>query len=203
MVRVLGIDPGSQTTGWGLVESTRDGMRAVAAGVARPVGRGSAGRLGELASALEVLLEEWQPGAVAMERAFVGRNVQSAFKLGEVRGALLAVAGRRGLEVVDYPPATVKVAVTGWGRAEKDAVALGVRRLLGGTYAAGDSTDALAVAICHLLHARIERRLVEPVTLSSAAVRRRTGIGRTGPDDSTAVPAPVSVKGPGGATARR
>jgi crossover junction endodeoxyribonuclease RuvC len=173
-VRVLGIDPGSQVTGWGLVESTRAGMRAVAAGVACPVGRGPASRLGELAGALEALLEEWQPSAVAMERAFVGRNVQSAFRLGEVRGALLAVAGRRGLDVVDYPPATVKVAVTGFGRAEKEAVALGVRRLVGGTHAAGDSTDALAVAICHLLHARFSRRLAEPAGPPASAGRRRS-----------------------------
>lgn len=172
--RVLGIDPGSQVTGWGLVESTRDGMRALASGIASPVGRGPAARLGELAGAFEMLLEEWQPSAVAMERAFVGRNVQSAFRLGEVRGALLAVAGRRGVEVVDYPPATVKVAVTGFGRAEKEAVALGVRRLVGGTHAAGDSTDALAIAICHLLHARFERRLAEPAG-ALVAVRRRFG----------------------------
>ena len=115
-MRVLGIDPGSHVTGWGLVEAVPGGARHVASGVSMPRSRGSARRLGELADSLDRLLDEWRPDAVAMERAFMGRNAMSALKLGEVRGALLAVAGRRGIDVVDYPPATVKVAVAGSGR---------------------------------------------------------------------------------------
>ncbi len=158
-MRVLGIDPGSRVTGWGLVEAAGREARQVAAGVATPAGGDLARRLGTLARCIEDLIEQWHPTAVAMERAFVGRNVSSALRLGEVRGALLSVAGRRGIVVVDYPPATVKVAVTGSGRAEKDAVARGVSHILGGIHVAGDSTDALAVAICHVLHSSFARRL--------------------------------------------
>jgi crossover junction endodeoxyribonuclease RuvC len=171
-VRVLGIDPGSRVTGWGLVEAAPRGPRRLAAGVATPGAGDAARRLGDLATCLERLLDEWQPAAVAMERAFVGRNAASALKLGEVRGALLAVAGRRGIDVVDYPPATVKIAVTGSGRAEKEQVARGVRMLLGGGYAAGDATDALAVAICHVLHAAAARRLDVPAGAARAEGRR-------------------------------
>lgn len=153
-MRVLGIDPGSQVTGWGVVEAVAGQPRRIASGVAAPTCRGPAARLGYIAGCLEQVFEEWQPVEVAMERAFVGRNAASALKLGEVRGALLALAGRRGISVVDYPPATVKVAVTGFGRAEKEAVARGVSHLLGSSFSAGDSTDALAVAICHLRHAQ-------------------------------------------------
>jgi crossover junction endodeoxyribonuclease RuvC len=173
-LRVLGIDPGSHVTGWGLVEAVPGGARHVASGVSMPRSRGSARRLGELADSLDRLLDEWRPDAVAMERAFMGRNAMSALKLGEVRGALLAVAGRRGIDVVDYPPATVKVAVAGSGRAEKGAVAIGVRHMLGGRHEAGDSTDALAVALCHLLHARHRRRmdLAEDVAGHEVVARR-------------------------------
>ena len=158
-MRILGIDPGSRITGWGVVEGPVRRPRQIAAGVASPGPGDLAARLASLSACLDGLLEEWKPEAVAMERAFVGRNAMSALRLGEVRGALLAVAGRRGIAVVDYPPATVKVAVAGNGRAEKDAVARGVVQLLGGVHAAGDSTDALAVAICHLLHATHAERL--------------------------------------------
>jgi crossover junction endodeoxyribonuclease RuvC len=167
-VRVLGIDPGSQVTGWGVVEAVPRGARRVAAGIAKPGVGDAARRLAHLAAEFGRLLDEWQPSALAMERAFVGRNAASALKLGEVRGALLAVAGQRGIPVVDYPPATVKVAVTGSGRAEKDQVARGVNLLLGGDHAAGDATDALAIAICHVLHAAAAQRYGGP----SGAARR-------------------------------
>lgn len=171
-VRVLGIDPGSQVTGWGVVEAAPRGARRIAAGVAKPSGADAARRLAHLAVELGRLLDEWQPAALAMERAFVGRNAASALKLGEVRGALLAVAGQRGIPVVDYPPATVKVAVTGSGRAEKDQVARGVNLILGGDHGAGDATDALAIAICHLLHAASARRFAAaPAPARRLAVR--------------------------------
>ncbi|HZR83182.1 MAG TPA: crossover junction endodeoxyribonuclease RuvC [Candidatus Binatia bacterium] len=173
-LRVLGIDPGSRVTGWGLVEAALRSPRPIASGTAVPRGPDAAARLGDLTGRIELLLDEWQPVAIAMERAFVGRNVLSALRLGEVRGAVLALAGRRGIPVADYPPATVKRAVTGFGRAEKDAVARGVDLILGGRHAAGDATDALAVAICHVLHAGAERRLaVRSLPLGAGAPRWR------------------------------
>jgi len=158
-MRVLGIDPGSRITGWALVESSGNALRVLGVGVASPRTGELATRLGQIAEQIDALIAEWTPESVAVERAFVGRNVASALRLGEIRGAVLAVAGRRGLAVVDYPPATVKLAVAGSGAAEKEAVARGVSTLTGGRYAAGDATDALAVAICHLRHASFARRL--------------------------------------------
>jgi crossover junction endodeoxyribonuclease RuvC len=158
-VRVLGIDPGSRVTGWALVESSGAALHVLGVGVAAPRSGALAARLGSIAEQVERLIAEWTPASVAIERAFVGRNVASALRLGEIRGAVLAVAGRHGLPVVDYPPATVKLAVAGSGAAEKEAVARGVSTLTGGRYEAGDATDALAVAICHLRHDGFARRL--------------------------------------------
>ncbi|MBY0276369.1 crossover junction endodeoxyribonuclease RuvC [Candidatus Binatia bacterium] len=158
-MRVLGIDPGSRVTGWALVEASGNTLRVLAVGTAAPRTGELAARLGSIAEQVERLIGEWAPESVAVERAFVGRNVASALRLGEIRGAVLAVAGRHGLAVVDYPPATVKLAVAGSGAAEKEAVARGVSTLTGGRYAAGDATDALAVAICHVRHASFARRL--------------------------------------------
>lgn len=157
-MRVLGIDPGSRVTGWGLVEEQRGRLFQVAAGVSAPRGD-LAARLAQVARDVEELIARFEPVAMAIEQAFVGRSVTSAMRLGEARGVLYAVAGRSGLAVVDYPPATVKVAVAGVGNAAKEMVARGVQQLLGGTHSAGDATDALAVAICHLRHASFASRL--------------------------------------------
>jgi crossover junction endodeoxyribonuclease RuvC len=128
-------------------------------GVAAP-GVGDLGiRLGAIAVQIDELLDEWSPDALALERAFVGQNVASALRLGEVRGVVLAGAGRRALPVVDYAPATVKVAVAGNGAAGKDMVARGVSALLGQEVAPGDASDALAVAIRHIRHSAFARRL--------------------------------------------
>ncbi len=158
-MRVMGIDPGSRVTGWALVEATGRTMRVLDVGVSAPRGGELATRLGLIAEQVDQLITRWLPESVAVEHAFVGRNVASALRLGEIRGAVLAVAGRHGLPVVDYPPATVKLAVAGSGVAEKEAVARGVSTLTGERFEAGDATDALAVAICHLRHASFARRL--------------------------------------------
>jgi crossover junction endodeoxyribonuclease RuvC len=160
----MGIDPGSRVTGWALVEASGPALRVLAVGVAAPRAGELSARLGLIAEEVEGLIARWAPQSVAIERAFVGRNVASALRLGEIRGAVLAVAGRSRLPVVDYPPATVKLAVAGSGMAEKEAVARGVSALTGGSFAAGDATDALAVAICHLRHASFARRLSPAVT---------------------------------------
>lgn len=178
-MRVLGIDPGSRKTGWGVVEDAGGDLRGLASGVASS-GTGEISlRLGRIAAQIETLLDEWAPDAVAIERAFLGKNVSSALRLGEVRGVLLASAGRREVPVVDYPPATVKVAVAGSGRAEKGMVARGVNALLGTTVDAGDATDALAVAICHLRHDRFQSRL-RTSTVVAASGRRRVRVARSG-----------------------
>lgn len=176
-VRVLGVDPGSRKTGWGLVEEARGDLRGLASGVAASGNGDISVRLGRIAERIEELLEEWKPDAIALERAFVGKNVSSALRLGEVRGVILASAGRRSLPVIDYPPATVKVAVAGAGAAEKAMVARGVGALLGIEVVAGDATDALAVAICHLRHYKFKERL-RSATVVEAVPRRRVRIAR-------------------------
>jgi len=158
-VIILGVDPGSRCTGWGVVEGDAGELRQLGVGVVQLTRGELSTRLGVIAREVEALIDRWRPAAIAIERAFVGRNASSALRIGEVRGAVLAVAGRAALPVVDYPPATVKSAVTGYGMAEKEAVALGVARLLGGNPVAGDATDALAVAICHLRHLSVLSRL--------------------------------------------
>jgi crossover junction endodeoxyribonuclease RuvC len=149
---VLGIDPGSHVTGWGVVEHGGRGARHLASGVITARGaRSLAARLYQIHVALAAILRDWHPDAVSLERAFVARNVQAAFRLGEVRGAALAAAAAAGLEVHEYAPATVKLAVAGSGAADKEQVARGIGRLLALDAALPrDATDALAVAVCHL-----------------------------------------------------
>ena len=178
-MRVLGIDPGSRKTGWGLVEEVGQDLRGLGSGVAVAGAGEISQRLGKISLRFEELMDEWKPDAVAIERAFVGKSVSSALRLGEVRGVILAGAGRRGLPVVDYSPATVKVAVSGSGAAEKIVVARGVSALLGIDVPAGDATDALAVAICHLRHSRFSRRL-HSATVVSRPSRPRARVVRGG-----------------------
>lgn len=152
-VRILGLDPGSRRTGFGVVEC-RDGQLTLLAqgcldvSTAQPVTR-----LRLIFEGLAALFGEHTPGEVAVERVFVSRNVDSALKLGQARGAALcAVPG--GVPVFEYAPRAIKLALVGSGGAEKFQVAHMVRVLLGvpGTLTA-DAADALAVAVCHA-HAR-------------------------------------------------
>lgn len=152
-VRILGLDPGSRRTGFGVVEC-RDGQLTLLAqgcldvSTAQPVTR-----LRLIFEGLAALFGEHTPGEVAVERVFVSRNVDSALKLGQARGAALcAVPG--GVPVFEYAPRAIKLALVGSGGAEKFQVAHMVRVLLGvpGPLTA-DAADALAVAVCHA-HAR-------------------------------------------------
>jgi crossover junction endodeoxyribonuclease RuvC len=113
-------------------------------------------------------MAEWQPEVVVLERAFVARNVQSAFRLGEARGAVLAAVAANGIALFEYAPAEVKLAAVGHGQADKLAVGRGVTARLGLAGAlASDAADALALALCHLQHAPLAR------TLAALEPRRR------------------------------
>ena len=148
---ILGLDPGSLHTGYGLIECRSGSARAVAAGRwSAPSKLGVADRLRILAGGLEELLERSRPDFAALEKPFHGVNSRSVIVLAEARGALLLTLARSGLRVEEYSPAEVKSAVTGNGRADKTQVARMVRLLLGlaaGAFPA-DATDALAVALC-------------------------------------------------------
>jgi crossover junction endodeoxyribonuclease RuvC len=154
-VRALGIDPGSRVTGWGVVERVGTTVRSVGSGTIRlRQGATMAARLGQLQRACRELLATWSPTALVLERAFVARNVQSAFRLGEVRGVVLALADDAAVPVHEYAPTQVKLAAVGFGGATKDAVGRGVVLRLGLTdVPPSDAADALALALCHLQHA--------------------------------------------------
>lgn len=153
-VVVLGIDPGTRILGYGAIVVGRARSRFVTAGVVKPpAGLALAARLARISAELDGLLTELRPDVVAIERAFGGRNVQSALRLGEARGIAIAAAARVAAEVVELTPAEAKRAVVGSGAADKEQVAAMVMRHLDLEDPGGprDATDALAVALAHVL----------------------------------------------------
>ena len=160
-MRVLGLDPGTVHTGFGVVEEDGDRMVRVASGVI-DVGSGIlASRLVQLHGELERLIARWSPEACAVEDLFYHRSARAALALGHARGVCLLACAARGLEVIEYKPRAVKKAVTGNGAADKQQVASMVARLLGDDVESSDhASDALAAAIC-LLQARQPLRVFE------------------------------------------
>ncbi|PWU12267.1 MAG: crossover junction endodeoxyribonuclease RuvC [Terriglobia bacterium] len=161
-MRVLGIDCGSERTGYGVIESDGCEHRMLAAGVIRTSPRSPfEKRLLEIASALRSLIREQLPQAAAVEEVFYSANVKTALKLAHVRGIALLAIAEAGLEMAEYSPLEVKTSVVGYGRAEKSQVQMMVRSLLGTREAieSEDACDALAVAICHATHEATRRRL--------------------------------------------
>jgi len=156
-LRVLGIDPGTASTGFGVVESAAQRLSAVCGGVIStrsdaPLER----RLAEIAASLGDLLDEHRPAALSIEEVYFGRNVRSAFAVGQARGAVLAAAGARGVPCFSYTPQAVKLAVCGSGAAAKDQVQRMVGALLGlaAPPKSDHAADALALAICHSFQAQ-------------------------------------------------
>jgi crossover junction endodeoxyribonuclease RuvC len=152
-MRVFGIDPGSERTGYGCVET--DGQRhelATCGAITVPARAAFPERLRLIHEQLIGLLRHWQPDVVALENLFTAVNVRSALKLGHARGVAMLAAVECGLAVVEYSPAEIKRAVVGYGRAEKHQVAEMVRLLLrlDEVPTPMDASDALAVAICHV-----------------------------------------------------
>lgn len=159
-VRVLGIDPGSQCLGWGLVEEASGVLRLVACGAIRPKGETFSQRLGDLFTALALVVQEHAPHEAAIEDVFMYKNAASALKLGQARGIAVGACAARGVPVADYEPTLVKKTLVGTGRAEKTQVSFMVGHLLGVKPCwALDISDALAVAVCHLQMRRMARLL--------------------------------------------
>ena len=166
-VRVLGLDPGSRTTGFGLVDTGGQGPCYVASGAIRARGADIADRLKEIYAGVAALVAEYQPQEIAIERVFVSRNPDSALKLGQARGAALAATFGCTARIYEYSTREVKKGVVGTGAAEKAQVQRMVGVLLGLQGRLGaDAADALAVALCHA-HGRATR-------LALAAAGRRT-----------------------------
>jgi crossover junction endodeoxyribonuclease RuvC len=173
-VRVLGVDPGTVVTGWGVIDTHGGALRHVASGTIR-AGRGDlAGRLALIYQRLCAIAQEHAPDCSSLERNFLARNVQSAFRLGEARGVAMAAAAFSGLPLTEYTPATVKKAVTGHGSAEKAAVQRAMGRLLAlSRPLAIDEADALAVAACHVFKSGFEARVVTAIARSRRDSRAR------------------------------
>jgi crossover junction endodeoxyribonuclease RuvC len=160
-VKILGLDPGLGTTGWGIIRADGNRLSHIANGqlktdAASPLPQ----RLARLAEQIEAVLSEHRPEGAAVEEVFVNQNPQSTLKLGQARGVALMSAGRAGIEVGEYSPTLVKKAVVGTGAADKAQVHAMVSRLLPGAKIAGpDAADALAVAITHAHHLATARRI--------------------------------------------
>ena len=153
-MRILGLDPGLGTTGWGLIEADGNRLNHLANGqLATKTSAALPQRLASLGEQLQALITEHRPDAAAVEEVFVNANPQSTLKLGQARGVVIMVAARAGIDVGEYAARLVKKAVVGVGNAEKSQVHAMVARLLPGTKIAGpDAADALAVAITHAHH---------------------------------------------------
>lgn len=159
-MRVLGLDPGYATTGYAVVERTGSVLVPLEIGAIKtsPDAPTSV-RLADLRSRTASIIDRHDPQAIAIERVFFNVNVRTAMSVGQASGALLSLAGERGIEVVDYTPTEVKQAVTGFGAATKQQVQAMVARLL--SLAAPpkppDAADACALCICHISRSRLAR----------------------------------------------
>ncbi len=172
-MRVLGVDPGTVATGWGVIDHTEQRLTYVAGGVIRSRGA-LPQRLAHVYEEACRILAAFAPACVSLEKTFVGENVQSAFRLGEARGAIFVASARAGVPVAEYSPAEIKVAVAGNGRAAKEQMQLMVARLLALSGAlAGDEADALGAAICHLHTQTFAARLADADGRRSAGANPR------------------------------
>lgn len=160
-MRLLGLDPGLQKTGWGIVDAEGTRLRHVANGVVKSDPKKDlAARLVELHAGLSEVLAEWRPASCAVEETFVNKNPTSTLKLGQARGIALLVPAQAGLYVAEYTPNHVKKSVVGAGHAAKEQVDAMVRILLPGVEISGpDAADALAVAICHAHHMTTQQNM--------------------------------------------
>jgi len=151
-MKIIGIDPGSHNTGYGVIEVAGSAMQALAFGVIKAPSTAPLGeRLSHIYKELCKVLAEHKPDEGAIEDVFHAKNARSALKLGQARGVAILALTQTGMELSEYPPATVKSSVAGSGRASKEQVArmVAVMLSLGDKKIPADATDALAVAICH------------------------------------------------------
>jgi len=170
--RILGLDPGSLRTGFGLIDCNAGGERHVASGCIAVGGADLMVRLRRIFEAVAALVAEHRPDEIAVERVFVHRNPDSALKLGQARGAALCAALAHGAAAHEYAPRAIKLAVSGYGAAEKNQVAQMVRVLLQLTTQPGaDAADALAVALCHAQTRRLASIISAPALTGRAATR--------------------------------
>ncbi len=153
MHRILGIDPGSRITGFGVIEINQNKAAYVTSGCIRVEGTALPERLKSIFNGISQIVDEFQPSEVAVEQVFVNKNVDSALKLGQARGAAICAAVMRELEVFEYTPTQIKKAIVGKGHADKAQMQFMVRALLKlPGVPQEDAADALACALCHHHH---------------------------------------------------
>ncbi len=151
-MRILGVDPGTQRTGTGLIETQGNRYRMIhAQTITIPPKLSAAQKLSHIYRALMEILQEYRPDILALENIFFAKDVRATVKLGEARACAMLAASEKGIAVIEYPPARVKQSVSGNGRATKGQIQQMVKTLLNlKTLPPPDSADALAVAICHV-----------------------------------------------------
>lgn len=165
-MRVLGIDPGSETLGWGVVEGSGLKYAGVEFGTVKSSPKlPFAKRLAKIYDGVADIVDRHSPDVLSIEEAFFAVNASTALKLGQVRGVILLLAEQRGLEIAEYAPRLIKQTVVGYGAAEKRQVGEMVRILLRlkSIPTPHDAADALAIAICHFHHAGMKDRIAKAV----------------------------------------
>jgi crossover junction endodeoxyribonuclease RuvC len=158
-VRILGVDPGSTVTGYGVIERQGRAIRCIDCGTIRCSDRALSDRLLTVYEGLAGVVAEYGPTEVAIEKSFLGKNVKTLAVMSQARGVLLLAARQAGLPIFEYTPREIKQSVVGTGRASKSQIAYMVHTLLElpGADLPRDATDGLAVALCHLNRERVAR----------------------------------------------
>lgn len=147
---ILGIDPGSRITGYGLIDNQPSQIRYIASGFLKTTGDALPQRLGQIFQHLEAVIQQHQPEHMSIENVFMQKNADSALKLGQARGAAICAGYQAGLEIAEYAPREIKQALVGTGAASKEQVQHMVKHILGLRQALqSDEGDGLAIAICH------------------------------------------------------
>lgn len=160
MSMILGIDPGSRTTGWGIVEQIGNRVVHVDNGLIRLPDSPIAERLAIIFKEVSSLVERFKPSAMAIEQVFVARNTRSALVLGHARGVAMVAGSINQLPIAEYAPRAIKQAIVGTGTASKEQIQQMIKMLLRlPEPPATDAADALAVAICHAHTAKVEKML--------------------------------------------
>ncbi|MGK0172415.1 MAG: crossover junction endodeoxyribonuclease RuvC [Gammaproteobacteria bacterium] len=183
VTRILGVDPGSRTTGYGVLDAQGNRLQYLTCGGIVPKGETLPERLGEIFTHMRALIEEYRPDEMAIEEVFMHRNPQSAIKLGQARGAAIVAASAWGVAVFEYSATQIKQSTTGRGHAAKEQVQHMIRVLLNlSETPQSDAADALAVAVSHAHYRETAVRVsAASGTLSElAALGRRRGRGRSG-----------------------
>ena len=172
---ILGIDPGSRVTGFGIVDNQANRITFIASGNIKVGGDTLPQRLGYIFAAIKDVIEEHRPEQMGIENVFMARSAGSALKLGQARGAAICAAHQAGLEIAEYAPREIKKAIVGTGAASKEQIQDMVKRLLGiKQELKSDEADGLAIAICHAqFYASRQKTGIDPSLLKRRRSSRR------------------------------